>query len=98
MVLSPIEPVAPRTVTLRIADEAALLFRNGTALMSSPNHKSAAGAIHAAPQNAENGRHNHGGNEPVETIHETAMAGDQMARILDAETPLDRGFEEVAEL
>jgi hypothetical protein len=58
--------------------------------MSSPNHKSVAGAIHAPAQDAENGRHNHGGNEPVETIHKTAMAGDEMARILDAETPFDR--------
>ena len=34
IVLSPIEPVAPRTVTARTADATALLLRNGTALMT----------------------------------------------------------------
>jgi hypothetical protein len=47
-VLSPIEPVAPRTVMLRRLDAAGLLFRRGTALIKSPNHKTAADAICAA--------------------------------------------------
>jgi hypothetical protein len=55
-VLSPIEPVAPRTVTVRTADTAALLLRKGTALMNSPNHKTAADAIRATPQKPENRR------------------------------------------
>ena len=68
MVLSPIEPVAPSTVTLRTADPAALLLRNGTALMLSPNHKTAAGAIHAAPHNAQNRGQDNGGDKPVKAI------------------------------
>jgi len=47
-VLSPIEPVAPSTLTLRTADAAGLLLRKGTGLIVSPNHKTAADAIHAA--------------------------------------------------
>jgi hypothetical protein len=68
MVLSPIEPVAPRTVTARTADAVALLLRKGTALMFSPNHKTAADAIHATPQNPEKRRQHDRGDESVETI------------------------------
>src|SRR5665811_308226 len=98
MVLSPMEPVAPRTVTARTADAAALLLRNGTALMPSPNHKTAADAIHAAPQKPENSSHDHGRDESVEAIHQPAMAGDDVAGVLDAETPFHRGLQEIAKL
>src|SRR5512142_1877829 len=98
MVLSPIEPVAPRTVTERTADAAALLLRKGTALMSSPNHKTAADAIHAAPQKTKNRGHNDRGDEAVKTIHQPAMPGNQVAGVLDAEPPLHRGLEEIAKL
>ena len=98
IVLSPIDPVAPRTVTVRTADAAALLLRNGTGLMNSPNHKTAADAIHAAPQKTEKCRQHHRGDESVETIHQSAMPGNDMAGILDAETPFHRGFKEIAEL
>src|SRR4051812_11866814 len=98
MVLSPIEPVAPRTVTARTADAAALLLRNGTALMNSPNHKTAADAIHATPQKTENRRQDHRGDESVEPVQQPAMPRDDLAGILDAETPFYRGFEEIAEL
>ena len=36
--------------------------------------------------------------EAVETIHQSAMAGNELARVLGAETPLDRGLEQVAGL
>src|SRR5258708_7931794 len=98
MVLSPIEPVAPRTVMARTADAAALLLRNGTALMPSPNHKTAAHAIHATPQKPENRRSDDRGDEAVETIHQSAVPGNDMAGILDAETPFHRGFKEITEL
>src|SRR3982074_3851140 len=91
MVLSPIEPVAPRTVTARTADAAALLLRNGTALMLSPNHKTAADAIHATPQKPENRRQDDRGDESVETIHQSAMPGNDVAGGLDAEKPLHPG-------
>src|SRR5258708_16033373 len=98
MVLSPIEPVAPSTLTERTAEIAALLLRKGTALMSSPNHKTAADAIHAAPQNAEYRRHDDRCDKAVEPIQQPAMAGNDLARILDAEAPLYRGFEQIAKL
>src|ERR1700682_4957467 len=98
MVLSPIEPVAPRTVTARTADAAALLLRNGTALMLSPNHKTAADAIRATPQKPENRRQDDRSDESVETIHQSAMPGNDMAGVLDAETPFHRGFKEIAKL
>jgi hypothetical protein len=68
MVLSPMEPVAPRTVTLRTADAAALLLRNGTALIVSPNHKTAADAIGATAQEPENRRHHDGCDKSVQAI------------------------------
>src|SRR4051794_30657466 len=92
------EPVAPRTVTARTADAGALLFRNGTALMLSPHHKTATDAIHATPQKAQEGRENDGGNETVQTIQQAAMTRNQMTGILNAETPLNGGFEEIARL
>src|SRR3979490_1313436 len=98
MVLSPIEPVAPRTVTARTADAAALLLRNGTALMLSPNHKTPADAIRATPQKPENRRQEHRSAESVETIHQSAMPGNDMAGVLDSETPFHRGFKEIAKL
>src|SRR5271169_1272331 len=36
--------------------------------------------------------------EGVEPIHQSAVAGNEAARILDAETPLERGFEQIAKL
>src|SRR4051794_24937798 len=98
MVLSPIEPVAPSTVTDRTADATALLLRNGTALMSSPNHKTAADAIDAAAQNPDKSRQRDRGNEPVETVEQPAMAGDDLAGILHAEPAFHCRFKEIAEL
>src|SRR5882757_4642336 len=98
MVLSPIEPVAPSTETVRTADAVALLLRNGTALIVSPNHKTAADAIGAAPQEPEKSRQGDRGNEPIQPIQQPTMAGDDLAGILDAEAPLYRGFKEIAEL
>ncbi len=66
--------------------------------MSSPNHKTAADAIHAAPQKAENRRQDDRGDEAVETVHQPAMTGNEVAGILDAETPLYRRLEEIAKL
>ena len=34
----------------------------------------------------------------VEPVHQPAVAGNEAARILDAETALERGFEQVAKL
>src|ERR1700755_2333537 len=98
MVLSPIEPVAPSTVTARMPDAAALLLRNGTALIFSPNHKTAADAIRAGPQKPKNRCQDDGSHESVEAVQQTAMPGNNLTGILDAEPPFDSGFEEIAKL
>src|SRR5215218_1622189 len=98
MVLSPMDPVAPSTVTVRTADTAALLLRSGTALMLSPNHKTASDAIQAASQEANGGSQNDGEDEPVKTVQKPTVPRNDLARVLDAETPLHRGLQEVAEL
>jgi len=69
MVLSPMEPVAPSTVTVRAAAATALLLRNGTALIVSPNHKTAADAIGAAPQKTEKSRQDDGCDKSIQAIH-----------------------------
>src|SRR5258705_10169174 len=97
MVLSPMEPVAPRTVTVRTAEAAALLLRNGTALIVSPNHKTAADAIGTTAQEPENGRQDDGRDKSIQPVHQPAMAGNDVAGILDPETPLHGGFEEIAD-
>ena len=58
-----------------MAEGTALLFRNGTAFMVSPNHKTAADAIRTTPQKAENSRHDDGGDETVEPIHNPPWPG-----------------------
>src|SRR5216684_7886148 len=98
MVLSPIDPVAPRTVTLRTAEAAALLLRKGTALISSPNHKTAADAIHAGSQQPQNRRQHDRGDEAVKAIQKPAMAWNDLAGVLDAEAPFHRGFKQIAKL
>src|SRR5436190_1161096 len=98
MVLSPIEPVAPSTETVRTSDAVALLLRNGTALIVSPNHKTAADAIGATPQEPKKSRKGYGSDKPVQPVQQPAMAWNDLAGILDAEAPFYRGFEQVAEL
>src|SRR6202046_3466472 len=98
MVLSPIEPVAPRTVTARTADAGALLLRKGTALIFSPNHKTAANAIRAVPQKPENRCQDHRRDEAVETIEQSAMPRNDLAGVLDAKTAFHCRFKQIAEL
>src|SRR3954453_8366182 len=98
MVLSPIEPVAPSTVTDRTADAVALLLRNGTALMSSPNHKTAADAIDAAAQNPDKRRQHDRGDKAVKPVEQPAMAWNDLAGVLDAEPAFHCRFKEIAEL
>src|SRR5215475_10401727 len=92
------EPVAPSTVTLRTALTAALLLRNGTVLIVSPNHKSGSDATRATTQNPENRRNYNGCDKAVQTVQQAAMAGNDVTGVLHAKAALDRGLEEVAEL
>src|SRR4051794_40085644 len=97
MVLSPIEPVAPSTVTVLTPPAAAgLLFFKGTALINSPNHQRAADTFGAAAQNTSNCCQNDCSYKTVEAIKQPAMAGNDVTRILDAEPALARGLKETA--
>src|SRR5581483_2244886 len=98
MVLSPIEPVAPSTVTLRTSSVAALLLRNGTGFIVSPNHKTAANAIGTMSHKSEKRRQHKHGHQAVEPVHQPAMARDDVARILHPESAFDSGFKDIDEL
>src|SRR5438445_5067638 len=98
MVLSPIEPVAPSTETVRAAVTAALLLRNGTALIVSPNHKTAADAIGATPQEPKKSRHRDSRDKSIQPVQKSAVTGDDLAGILHPKAPLHRRLKEIAEL
>jgi hypothetical protein len=50
------------------------------------------------PEDADQERHERRNQKAIETVHQSSVTGDQAARILGAETPFDRGFEQVASL
>ena len=50
------------------------------------------------PEDADQERDERRNQKAVETVHQSSVTGDQAAGILGAETPLDRGFEQVASL
>src|ERR1700753_4149990 len=81
-----------------MADATALLLRNGTALIFSPNHKTAADAIHAATQKTKNRSHDHRGNETVQPVQQPAMTGNDVTGVLDAEMPLYGGFKQIPQM
>src|SRR5690348_7151674 len=98
MVLSPIDPVAPSTLMLREPLATGLLFFNGTALITSPNHKTASDAIDPAANNTDRGREHDRCDEAVDPVQHAAVTGNDVAGILDAETALHRRLEQVAKL
>ena len=90
-VLVPIEPVAPRMVTragpLDRLRSKALCGRIGRVHhRSSPPARVVGAAMRPADQRGERA----GEDEPIDPIHQAAMAGQDGARILGAEAPLDR--------
>src|ERR1700759_1930707 len=98
MVLSPIEPVAPSTVTLRTAAPAGLLLRNGTEFIVSPNHKTAANAIGTVPHKSQYGRQHEHGDQAVEPVQQPAMAGNDVTGIFHPEPAFDCRLKEITEL
>ena len=105
----PIEPVAPRmTSRLGAADSRRsdvrrrrfATRRSSNSFLSIYHHWKMPAAIstNSVPRRADQSHENRGGDKPVQPIHQAAMAGNQMAGILDAELPLQRGFEEIAAL
>src|SRR5438552_10234678 len=113
MVLAPIEPVAPSTVTLRSAARTAGLDRRSglpffiTSLHRtsphrqptlSPHHEPARWRFEPAAGEPDECRDGGRRYKAVEAIHQSPMAGDQMAGILGPEAAFERGFEQVASL
>src|SRR3984957_21000122 len=101
MVLEPIEPVAPSSVT-----DFGTRARSGLAdgccccafFMGLPYQQALTRCIGPLPEDADQKRDERRKQKAVETIHQSSVTGYQAARILGAETPLDRGFEQVASL
>jgi len=55
-------------------------------------------SIGPLPEDADQKGYDCCNQKAVETIHQSSVTGYQAARILGAETPLDRGFEQIASL
>ena len=78
---------------------AALLLRKGTALMFSPNHKTAADAIQRRPaETPKSAARTTAATKPSSRSSSPPWPGNDVTGILDAEPALHRGFEEIAEL
>src|SRR6516165_4775659 len=98
-VLEPIEPVAPSSVIDSSSARAAVLvWASGTTVIGSPQQQPLRGGVGSAANDPDQGCHAGGGKETIQAIHQPAVAGNNMARILDPEPALDAGFQEVATL
>src|SRR5712691_2189976 len=100
MVLAPMDPVAPRIVTLRGTALATGTVRaRGTdSTIASPNQQSARGSIEAAAHQAQQRCDRRRGHEPIEPIHEAAVTRNEFAGILGPETALERRFQQISDL
>src|SRR6185295_1402055 len=95
-VLDPIEPVAPRIVTVRAAGSG--LERMFGVAINSPDQEAPRRSLEAPASQTHHGRRQYRCQKPVEPVHQPAMTRDQMARVLGVEPALDRGFQEIAGL
>src|SRR5579862_2796888 len=104
MVLEPIEPVAPSSVTdfgTRARSGRAgfcCVFFTWPTIRGLPYQQAAGRSIGPLPKQADQERNQRCDQKAVETVHQSSVTGDQAARILGAKTPFDRGFEQVASL
>src|SRR5205823_2171817 len=95
-VLAPIEPVAPSNVTVRsrtAGAERSKATRETSDFIYSPYQQTTPRRLEAATRQADQRRHGAGCDETVEPVHQPAMAGNEMARILGAESALEKRFE-----
>ena len=105
MVLAPIEPVAPSSVTLRAGvgrgrrwlQVVRILDACGASRLTRPADPRA-GASRPPRAQADQRSRETAADEAVEPVHQAAMAGNECAGVLGAEPPLDRRFEQVAGL
>src|SRR5674476_347735 len=104
MVLTPIEPVAPRIVMLRMAasgsgfDRTRLVKEWPVGVMRSPYQQPARGAVPTTAQQSDQAADERGGPKAIEPIHHAAMTGNELACILGTELALDPGLQQIAEL
>src|SRR5690242_14801342 len=95
-VLAPIEPVAPRMVMLRSAEEARLSTSPiGTLLRISPHQQSARRRLEAAAHKPDQSGDDRRRRKTVEAVHQAPVTGNELARILGAEAALQHRFEDV---
>src|SRR5215813_12458366 len=101
MVLAPIDPVAPRSVTVRsrgLDAGRSKAAREVSGVIDSPYQQAPSGRLEAAARQSDERRDDTGGHEAVEPVHQAAMSRDEMTRILGPEPALEDGFEDVAGL
>jgi len=82
MVLLPIDPVAPRSVTVRSRGAStgrSNARRDVSGFINSPLQQTAARRLEPAAQQPDQRSHDARGDEAVEAIHQTTVAGNEMA-------------------
>src|SRR5436190_15675503 len=93
-VLAPIEPVAPSNVTVRSRAAGAWrsrATREASDFIYSPYQQATPRRLEAATRQSDQRRRDAGGDETVEAVHQSAMAGNETTRILGAEPALEEG-------
>src|SRR6266511_1236305 len=101
MVLAPIEPVAPSSVTVRSTKAGAGLSgftRNVCDFIASPYQQTPPWRLESAAQQPDQGGEERSGDETVEAIHQAAVSRNELARILRPESALEGRLEQVAGL
>ena len=81
-----------------ISDDRVLADRAGRAEDADPPPHRLSCPIAPMPRLSQMREEPHAPHHPVQPVHHPAVPGDQPARVLDPEPPLDRGLEQVAEL
>ena len=82
MVLLPMEPVAPRSVTVRSLGAGtgrSNARRDVSGFITSPHQQTAARRLEPAAQQPDQRGYNARGDEAVEAVHQSAVARDEMA-------------------
>src|SRR5215213_10107652 len=72
--------------------------RQSSSRHQSPNKKPAAWPFEAPAKQSHHDGGSYRCQKPIEPIHQAAMAGNELARVLGIEAALDRGFEQIAGL
>src|SRR5262245_10296509 len=98
MVLAPIEPVAPSSETERTESGAACIGADTDGVTGSPYQQAARRMRDTVVRDPDDQRGRKRRDETVQPIHQTAMTGNDVARVLGAEVALDGGLQKIARL